>query len=255
MTPEVEIAVQAARAAAAIIRQRAPLRVEHKGSVDLVTEVDLACERAIRDVLEHHMPDVPVLGEEEGGASEAATRWVVDPIDGTTNFVHGYPFVCTSIALEVDGEPVAACILDAFRSVLYTAAAGRGARCDDRPMRIGGVDDLGSALVGTGFAYDRRERPDFYLSRFKAVMERCQGLRRGGAAALELALLADGRLDAFWEFNLKRWDVAAGVLLIREAGGVITAIDGGPIEGLVLDVVAGNPRLHQQLGAVLAEVA
>ena len=120
-------------------------------------------------------------------------------------------------------------------------------------MRISDCSDLSQALVGTGFAYDRRDRPDFYLRPFKAVMERCQGLRRGGAAALELALLADGRLDAFWEFNLKRWDVAAGVLLIREAGGVVTTIEGGPLEGLVLDTLAGNPALHEQLGTVLAE--
>lgn len=253
MTPEVEVALEAGRAAAAIIRDRAPEQVEHKGSVDLVTEVDLACERAIRAVLARHTPDIPVLGEEEGGAEAAATRWVVDPIDGTTNFVHGYPFVCTSIALEVDGEPAAACVIDAFRRVEYTAAANRGARCGDRPMRISPCSDLSEALVGTGFAYDRRERPDVYLRPFKAVMERCQGLRRGGAAALELALLADGRLDAFWEFNLKRWDVAAGVLLIREAGGVVTTIEGGPLQGLVLDTLAANPALHAQLGAVLAE--
>ena len=254
MTPEVRVALEAARAAASIIRERAPEHVEHKGSVDLVTEVDLACEQAIRAVLHRHTPHVPVLGEEGGGATDSPTRWVVDPIDGTTNFVHGYPFVCTSIALEVDGEPVAACILDAFRDVTYTAAAGRGARCDDRPMRVSSCTDLSSALVGTGFAYDRRERPDFYLSRFKAVMERCQGVRRGGAAALELALLADGRLDAFWEFALKRWDIAAGTLLIREAGGLVSSIDGRPLDGLVLDVLAGNEALYEQLGAVLAEV-
>ncbi len=260
MTDEVEVAVHAARAAAAIARQGLPRTVAHKGAVDLVTEIDLRCEEAIRKALERRAPGVPVLGEEGGGAAEAPTRWVVDPIDGTTNLVHGYPFVCTSIALEVDRELVAACVIDVVRGVEYTAAARRGARADSRPMRVGRCDALDRALVGTGFAYDRRERTAFYLARLGAVMARCQGIRRAGAAALELALLADGRLDAFWEYRLKWWDVAAGALLIREAGGAVTAIDGAPLRPgtpdgpLSVDVLAGNPALHAQLGAVLAGV-
>lgn len=254
MTPEVSAALEAGRAAVAVIRDHAErvVRVEHKGAVDLVTEVDLRCEQVIRDVLARHTPDVPVLGEEGGGAAGATTRWVVDPLDGTTNFVHGYPFYCTSIALEVDGEPVAGCVIDAVRGVEYVAAAGRGAWSGDRRMRVSGCRDLGEALIGTGFPYDRRERADVYLRYLRAVMVRCQGIRRAGAAALELALLADGRLDAFWEFQLKPWDVAAGALLIREAGGRATAVDGGPLLGSgSLDPLASNGWLHDALHAVL----
>lgn len=254
MNAEVRAASEAADAAAAVIRahQGGPRTVDHKGAVDLVTEVDRAAEVAIRKVLARHTPDIPVLGEEEGGAEDQGTRWVVDPIDGTTNFVHGYPFVCVSIALEVDHQPVAACLLDPLRSVRYTAARGLGARCGERPMAVSDCRTLDRALIGTGFAYDRRERPDFYLDPLRAVMTRCQGIRRGGAAALELALLADGRLDGFWEYTLKRWDVAAGVLLIEEAGGRVSALGGGPLpRGIGVDILAANPWIHDALAEAL----
>lgn len=254
MNAEVRVASEAADAAAAVIAAHTdgPRRVDHKGSVDLVTEVDRACEDAIREVLVRHLPDIPVLGEEGGGAEHTGTRWVVDPIDGTTNFVHGYPFVAVSIALEVDHEPVAACLLDPLRGIRYTAARGLGARCGDRPMQVSDCRTLDRALIGTGFAYDRRERPDFYLDPLRAVMTRCQGIRRGGAAALELALLADGRLDGFWEYTLKRWDVAAGVLLIEEAGGRVQAIGGGPLpSGIGIDILASNPWIHDELALAL----
>lgn len=253
MTPELAVALAAGRAAVGVIRDHAErvVRVEHKGAIDLVTEVDLRCEQLIREVLGRHMPDVPVLGEEGGGAEGATTRWVVDPLDGTTNFVHGYPFYCTSVALEVDGEPVAGCVIDAVRGVEYAAAAGQGAWCGDRRMVVSDCRELEGALIGTGFPYDRRERADHYLKYLRAVMVRCQGIRRAGAAALELALLADGRLDAFWEFQLKPWDVAAGALLIREAGGRIDAVAGGPLTGTSLDPLASNGWLHDALRAAL----
>jgi len=252
---EAMVAREAARAAMTILRDhQGPRQVTRKGDVDLVTEVDLACEEAIRDVLQRYTPDIPVLGEEQGGPENAPTRWVVDPLDGTTNFVHGYPFFCTSIALEVREEPVAACVGDPIRGHEYWAAKGHGAFRDDRPIRVGVRTSLENALIATGFSYDRKERAAFYLDRVRAVMERCRGLRRGGAAALELALLADGRSDAFWEYNLKRWDVAAGSLLLTEAGGVITDIGGGPMTGVDVHPVAGNPTLHALLQQVLSEV-
>lgn len=253
---ELDVAVQAAQAAAAILRAHAegPQQVTHKGRVDLVTEVDLACEDAIRAVLTHHTPNIPVLGEEGGGDESIGTRWVVDPLDGTTNFVHGYPFYCTSVALEVDFQPVAAAIIDPIRSVLYAAAKGQGAHRNSKPMRVSDCRTLDAALVGTGFSYDRRDRPDFYLEPFKRVMCAVQGLRRGGAAALELAQLADGRLDAFWEYNLKRWDVAAGALLITEAGGRIEHMTGGAMQGLHVHPVAANGWLLDALrSSVLGE--
>jgi len=251
---EAQIAVEAALAAGAILRANdgGPRQVQHKGRVDLVTEIDLQCETAIREVLARHTPDIPVLGEEGGGAEHAATRWVVDPLDGTTNFVHGYPFVCTSIALEVDGEAQAAAIHDPLRDHTYQATRGQGAWCGDRRLKVSDCRDLDQALIGTGFAYDRRERAGFYLKTFRAAMERCRGLRRAGAAAMELALLADGRLDGFWEFNLKRWDVAAGALLVHEAGGRVTDHDGGRLDGLVVHPLMTNGWLHDALQELLA---
>jgi myo-inositol-1(or 4)-monophosphatase len=252
---EADVACEAAAAACQILQAHTdgPRSITHKGSVDLVTEIDLACEEAIRKVLQHHTPDIPILGEEQGGPVDAPTRWVVDPLDGTTNFVHGYPFYCTSIALEVDEQPIAAAIGEPIRNCTWWAQAGHGAFCDDRPIRVSTRRTLDTALIGTGFAYDRREQADAYLGPFKLAMQRAQGLRRGGAAALELAMLADGHLDAFWEFNLKRWDVAAGVLLIREAGGRVSDHGGQPMTGLVVHPVASNGWLHEPMMALLEE--
>ncbi len=256
MTPEVRLAVKAASAAAEVIlnSELNPGSVRHKGQVNLVTEVDLAAERAIRAVLSAQTPEIQVLGEEEGGG-EAATRWVVDPIDGTTNFVHGFPVYGVSVALEVDGQSTDGVVLDPVRGDVYWASTGRGAWCGSERLRVSEVSELSNALVGTGFAYDRRERADFYLSYVKAVMERAQGVRRAGAASMDLVFLASGRLDAFWEFSLSRWDIAAGTLLVTEAGGVVTNH-----EGAVLDLSAPSPlitngKLHQEMIALLDGVS
>ncbi|MCO4743881.1 MAG: inositol monophosphatase [Proteobacteria bacterium] len=250
---ELDVALEAARAAGKLLHAR-PQRVDHKGVVDLVTEIDRACEDVIRGILAKHTPDIPVLGEEEGGAVDALTRWVVDPLDGTTNFVHGFPSYAVSIALEVDGSAVAGVVLDAARGVEYAAATGRGATAAGVPITVSDCRSLDAALLGTGFGYDRRERAAFYLRFVQRALEQSQGLRRAGAAAVDLALLADGRLDGFWEFTLSPWDVAAGVLIIREAGGVVTAHDGGPLERQRPSPLASNGWLHEPLMAMLGEV-
>lgn len=219
MTEEA-VAVEAALAAAALQRAGAS-GVRHKGAVDLVTEVDLASEAAIREVLQRHTPGIPVLGEEGGGAEGATTRWVVDPLDGTTNFVHGLPHHGPSIALEVDGVPTVGVVVDVSRGEVFRATRGRGAFCNDVRLRVSEVVSLEQALVATGFAYDRRTRAAFLLSKVQRVLEACQGVRRCGAAALDLAWLAAGRVDAYWEYSLGRWDVAAGVVLVEEAGGCV----------------------------------
>jgi len=246
-------AVEAARSAGGILyRHRdGPSQVTHKGAIDLVTEVDLACETAIRNVLGRHTPDIPVLGEEGGGAEKASTRWVVDPLDGTTNFVHGFPYYCVSIALEVDRRVTLGVVLDPLRDQLYRAERGGGAWCNDRRMSVSSCNDIRKALIGTGFAYDRREKAAFYLKRFEAALTASQGIRRAGAAALDLAMVADGKLDAFWEFGLKRWDVAAGIILIEEAGGRVTTHSGGLISDDVGSPLASNGRLHQAMQSVL----
>ncbi len=246
------LAERAARAAAQIIRRGSARRVDHKGAVDLVTEVDLACEETIREVLTRGAPGVPVLGEERGGAEEAATRWIVDPLDGTTNFVHGFPSYAVSVALQDGGELVCGVIVDPVRDRCYRAARGTGAEVDGTPLHVSPCPELSGALVGSGFPYDRRERADEYLRVVRAFLVRAQGFRRAGAAAMDLAWLAEGRLDGFWEFGLKPWDVAAGALLIEEAGGRISDVLGGPLDLARPRVLAANPRLHDQMRAVLA---
>lgn len=252
---ELEIAVEAARAAGAVLRATpSPHTTRHKGAVDLVTEVDLACERAIREVLARRTPDVPVLGEEGGGAEGATTRWVVDPLDGTTNFVHGFPFYAVSVALERDGRIVAGCLYEPLHDRTYTAALGAGAHRDGEPIHVTDRRTLGESLVGTGFGYDRHQRPDHYLRPFRAVMVRCQGMRRAGAAALDLAMVADGRLDAYFELEVKRWDVAAGIRLVLEAGGRVSPFPGTSLDGISgIGIVASNPHIHDELLDVLAK--
>ena len=242
--------IEAANAAAAILAEARPAEVRHKGVVDLVTEIDEACEVAVREVLARHTPEVPVMGEEGGGAAHAATRWVVDPIDGTTNFVHDIPHYAVSVALEVDGEPTVGVIYDAGRRRMLRGSRGRGATCDGARLEVSGGRELGKALCATGFAYDRAESPEKYVELVRMALVHTQGLRRMGAAALDLAFVAEGRLDAYFEYHLKRWDCAAGILLVREAGGRVS-----PIPGFALDddpaPIASNPWVHDALIALI----
>lgn len=249
------LAEHAARTAGAIIRGSAVRSVRHKGEVDLVTEVDLACEHAIRELLLRDTPDIPVVGEElsERGALPA-TCWIVDPLDGTTNFVHGFPSYCVSVALQVDGRLEVGGVYDAVRDVLYSAQRGRGATVDGQRLRVSACRELDGALLASGFPYDRRERAAFYLAYFQAFMERAQGLRRAGAAALDLAWVAEGRLDGFWEFGLQPWDLAAGALLITEAGGVVTDLEDQTLALSGRRILASNGHIHRAMVRVIAHV-
>ena len=255
MSPDLAAtAVAAARAGASVVRAAlgGPRRVDRKGAVDLVTEVDLAAEAAIRGVLEERTPGLPVLAEEGGGAVHARTRWIVDPLDGTTNFVHGFPSFAVSVGLQLDGVISAACIVDPLRDHTYAAARGCGATLDGAPLRVSTVDRLGDALLLTGFAYDRRERADFYLRYVKAFLETSQGIRRAGAAALDLCHIAAGRADGFWEFHLSPWDVAAGVLIVEEAGGRVTDMGGAPLDVDRPQLLATNGLVHDAMIGVLS---
>ena len=252
----IDAAVEAAKSAGELIRAgRRPLErgaVDHKGAVDLVTEVDLACEARIREVLARHTPDIPVYAEEGGGAARATTRWIVDPLDGTTNFVHDFPSYAVSIGLQVEGTLTAGVIYDPLRDHCYTATLGGGAWCNGQRLRVSACTSLDQALIGSGFAYDRRERPDFYLDFVRAFLVRCQGFRRAGAAAMDLAHVAAGRLDGFWEFQLNAWDIAAGVLLIQEAGGRVTEMTGATLDLDQPTVLASNgSALHDEMLRVL----
>lgn len=243
-------AQEAALAAAAVIRVGQPRSVRSKGSeIDLVTEVDQAAERAVREVLERLSPGVPILGEEEGGSyarGDDAETWVVDPLDGTTNFVHGFPVYAVSIALVRGGVPQVGVVLDVPRDRLYFAERGRGAFCGAARLAVSGRSRPEHCLVATGFPYDRAQRASYYLRRVESVLRGVRGLRRAGAAALDLAWVAEGVFDAYWEFNLRPWDVAAGWLLVEEAGGRVTGLDGQPgLDPWWPCPLATNGRIHE----------
>jgi myo-inositol-1(or 4)-monophosphatase len=247
------VAEAAARAGAEAIRAAGPARrVQHKSAIDLVTEVDLAAEAAVREVLERLSPGVPVLAEEGGGARGAApARWIVDPLDGTTNFVHGFPAYGVSVALERDGQLLAGAIAEPLTGRLTSAGRGLGAHEDGAPLQVSGVDRLDQALLLTGFAYDRRERADFYLHFLRAFLQRAQGVRRAGAAALDFTHIAAGRADGYWEFNLAPWDVAAGLLLVEEAGGAVSCPRGLPVNIDAPQILVGAPAVHAAMLEVL----
>ena len=248
-----DIASTAADAAATIIRERGrevgTIPWQLKGHSDFVTDVDTAAERAVRDIVHTRLPDANVLGEELSPATvTSGITFVVDPLDGTTNFLHGYPVYAVSIGVTRDGVIEAGVVLDVVRGDRYTTLLGGGAWWNAERMRVSPLADPSRALVGTGFPFKRLEVLDRYQRQFAAVMRRTAGVRRAGAAALDLADVANGRFDAFWELSLAPWDVAAGVLLVREAGGVVTDLDGQPVTGLAHGpLVAGNPAMHEWL--------
>jgi myo-inositol-1(or 4)-monophosphatase len=246
-----DAATTAARAAGAILRRR-PSRVEQKGAaIDLVTEVDLASEAEIRAVLGRLCPDLPVQGEEGGGAT-TGLRWVVDPLDGTTNFVHDYPAYVVSIGLCDGALPLVGVLYDPLRDHLYTAARGLGAARNGAPLRVSDTRDLIRALAVTGFPYRVHDGAADYLALVARVLEQCQGLRRSGSAAFDLGTVAAGQADAFWEFGLNAWDTAAGAVIVREAGGAVTRLDGSEWAPGDHSVLATNGHVHDAMVALFA---
>ncbi|HEX6250873.1 MAG TPA: inositol monophosphatase family protein [Gemmatimonadaceae bacterium] len=251
--------VAAARAAGGIIRAAAPdageLAWEEKSAFDFVSRVDRAAEEEIVRLLAAAHPGAVVLGEElsPGQETAAGLAFIVDPLDGTTNFLHGYPEYAVSIAASQDGELTAGVVLNAATGELFTAAAGGGARLDGAPITVSATTDHARALIGTGFPFRRLEELGRYGRQFDLVARRTAGIRRAGSAALDLSDVACGRFDAFWELSLSPWDVAAGILLVREAGGVVTDLDGRPARPEFGGYVAGNPVMHDWLIQTLAE--
>jgi len=249
-----EAAVRACRAAGRI--QRAAFgrrqRVEHKGEINLVTEVDRRCEEAILGILGHAFPGFGHLAEESSPSRrEAEHLWVVDPLDGTTNYSRGFPVFCTSVALLHRGEPLIGAVYHPLLEEMFTAIRGRGAFLNGRRIRVSSQAALDQAFLATGFPYDIRRSKRNNLRQFADFAVRCLAVRRAGAAALDLAYLAAGRFDGFWEFKLKPWDLAAGALLVREAGGTITGVTGRHWKFGVADVVASNGPIHGEMLAVL----
>ena len=248
-----DVAVEAARRAGSIIQEGAGsrLHVQHKGEIDLVTQIDLAAESEIRSCLTQHTPDIPILAEEGGGPWEQDTRWIVDPLDGTTNFVHGYPSYAVSIGLQIEGRLEVACVFDAVHGRAYTATLGGGAWCGDERLQVSSCGQMDRALLVTGFPYDRRTNVDRYLQYVREFLVRTQGIRRAGAAAMDFVALASGRVDGYWEFGLNPWDVAAGILLVREAGGTVTDMDGGTLDWVAPRLLATNGGLHSEMSEIL----
>lgn len=242
-------AVRAARAAATVHQANVgrDLNIATKSTdTDLVTRVDRESEAVIREVLGSAYPEHAVLGEEAGQAGSAPYRWIVDPLDGTLNYAHGFPFYCVSIGLEVHGELTIGVVLDSFRNELFTAVRGGGAWLNGAPVAPTKETALRRSMLATGFAYNP-ETAQENVALFGKMMGRCRAIRRPGAAALDLAYVACGRLDGFWELSLNPWDVAAGVLLIREAGGTVTGAAGDPYRLGERVLVASNGPLHGEL--------
>lgn len=257
MNPFLEAAVETAREAGAVLLTEfsKPQKIAYKGEADLVTEADRRSEETIVNRLRSHFPKHAVVAEEGSGhASESRYTWYVDPLDGTTNFAHGYPAFAVSIGLVEDGEPVAGVVYNPVSGELFTAAKGEGAYVNQRPIRVSQVDRLAVSLLGTGFpSHKRAQNPNIHY--YWDFTLRSHGVRRNGSAALDLCAVACGRFDGFWEFGLKPWDTAAGVLLVREAGGVATDFAGRPYRLGGPELLASNGRIHTEMQQVCADIA
>ncbi len=265
MTHDIEaVAMRAARAAGRIhLARMLKTTVSYKANaIDLVTEADREAEAAVIGVIRRAFPDHAVLGEESGASAghnddrrneRNEHRWIIDPLDGTTNFAHGYPQFCVSIGYERRGRIEFGVVYDALKRECFTARRGKGARLNGELIRVSKTANLATALLGTGFPYDRRERCHFYLCFWEKFMRRSQGVRRTGAAALDMCYVACGRVDGFWEFGLKAWDVAAGSLIVEEAGGRATNMDGTRLDLDGRRVLASNKRLHRAMMNAIAE--
>ncbi len=227
------------------------LKVHTKQHNEFVTKVDLEAEAAIIESIRERYPDHAFLAEEGGQQGDGDYVWVIDPLDGTTNFIHGFPVFAVSIALRIKGRLTVAVIYDPNRQEIFTAIRGQGAQVDGHRIRVSNRRDLRDTLIGTGFPYRSKEIIQTYTKMLASVLENTAGIRRPGAAALDLAYVAAGRLDGFWEFGLQEWDIAAGSLIVREAGGLISELQGDGDYFRSGNIVVGNPKIHDALRKLL----
>ncbi|HVZ22308.1 MAG TPA: inositol monophosphatase family protein [Vicinamibacterales bacterium] len=238
-------------------RRASGFQVAKKGAIDLVTEVDLECERMCRAVLAERFPDHDILAEElSSGPGEPARsrhRWVFDPLDGTTNYAHGLPIFCSSLALQIDGAPEVGAIYDPTRRELFTAERGQGAFLNGQRLEVSRADRLIDSLLVTGFPYDVHAHTAELVGLFGAFLGTARAVRRLGSAALDLCYVAAGRFDAFWEQHLKPWDVAAGALVVTEAGGRISGMDGSAFDPVAAHLIASNGRIHDEMLGVIRD--
>jgi myo-inositol-1(or 4)-monophosphatase len=258
MNQFVEIAVDAARDAGALLLAdfSRPKNISYKGEVDIVTESDRRSEALIVGRLRDHFPGHAIVAEEGGAGAAGAARycWHVDPLDGTTNFAHGYPCFAVSLGLLEDGDPVAGVVYNPVSRELFTAVRGEGAYLDHKRIHVSTVENLATSLVATGFPTDK-VRQSVNINYYWAYTIRTHGVRRDGSAALDMCAVACGRFEAFWEFGLKSWDTAAGTLIVKEAGGMVTDFAGRPYHPGDLEILCSNGRIHGEMQTVAADVA
>ncbi|MCA9664875.1 MAG: inositol monophosphatase [Myxococcales bacterium] len=255
-----EVARETAREAGALAQRgrHEGIAIENKGEVDLVTDCDHRCEALVIERLSKAFPDHHIVGEEGGGGAQSDVGdqpvWYVDPIDGTTNFAHGMPWYAVSLGLEQGGVRLCGAVYVPENGWEFHARRGCGAYLGEHRLFVSKTPDLDRALVATGFGYDRRRTPDNNLDEFRAVLLRCQGMRRIGVASIDLAMVARGWLDAYWEIKLSPWDISAGALLVQEAGGRVSGLDGADLDSRNGYTVASNGKFHDELIAILQRV-
>jgi myo-inositol-1(or 4)-monophosphatase len=258
------VATTAAREAGKLIAQnitqldrvKVSRKTHTKSRTELVSEIDLAAEQTVMHHLDAAHPDYNIISEEAGDLGrESDFTWIIDPLDGTHNFLHGHPHCCVSIALMHKGEPVVAVVYDALRNELFTARKGGGAQMDGRRIRVSEVSRLSDSLLCTGFPYREGAETKQWLKTFAALMPRAQSIHRTGSSVLDLAYVACGRYDGFWEFGLQDWDIAAGSLLVKEAGGLISDLSGSPQVFASGNILAGNPRVFEKLQHITRHIS
>ena len=248
------LAIHAVRESGKIQKEwlRKDKRIELKGAINLVTEVDKRCEQRIIEIIKKAFPEHNILTEETPMPElPSPYRWIIDPLDGTTNYAHGYPCFCTSLALELEGEVVLGAIYDPLLDELFLAQKGKGAFLNNERISVSATDQLTNALICTGFPYDLRESRENNLDHFNNFIMKARAVRRDGSAALDLCYVAAGRFDGFWELKLYAWDVAAGKLLVEEAGGTVTDFRGGQLDISGQQILASNGRIHDEMIGVL----
>jgi myo-inositol-1(or 4)-monophosphatase len=257
MSPVKKFAVNLAWEAGALLMERLNKLpdIQYKGDINLVTEADKMSEKLIIKAIKRNYPDHGILSEESPAISgESKMRWIIDPLDGTTNYAHGYPVFCVSIALEKDGAIILGVVYDPTRQDTFVAVRGEGAQLNGKKLAVSETSDLNYSLLATGFPYDIRESEENNLNHFQTMAKKAQAIRRAGAAALDIAYVAAGRFDGFWELKLKPWDTAAASLILEEAGGKVTDLGGRPWNILSPNVLISNGRIHEQLVAVFRKV-
>jgi myo-inositol-1(or 4)-monophosphatase len=257
MNQFLEVAIDAAREAGALLLREfhRPKHITYKGEVDIVTESDRRSEEIIVGRLRRYFPQHEIVAEEGSGGptGTALFRWHVDPLDGTTNFAHGYPCFCVSIGLLEDGEPIVGVIFNPVSGEMFSAVRGEGAYLDHKPIHVSQIDALATSLLVTGFPPDQRQQQT-NIAYYAGYTLRSHGVRRDGSAALDLCGVASGRFEAFWEFGLKSWDTAAGTLLVKEAGGMVTDFSGKSFRPGDFEMLASNGRVHSEMQAVAADI-